>query len=104
MCLLKVCQYVCLISCVHTRLCLFVTVCVHTVGLVLGPAIGFVVSGLFLSEWVSMDSPPHNLVETDLAWVGAWCVCECVCVRVCILVCLLRVRVCLLMCVCPCMC
>jgi hypothetical protein len=46
---------------------------VGAVGLVIGPAIGFILTGMLLSVWVNVgESPPEGLKETNAAWIGAW--------------------------------
>lgn len=38
----------------------------------MGPAIGFIATGLLLSVWVDLGSPPDGLTDKDPAFVGAW--------------------------------
>lgn len=39
----------------------------------IGPAIGFIVTGMMLSIWVNVgEAPPAGLTETNPAWIGAW--------------------------------
>ena len=44
----------------------------HAVGIILGPAVAFIGSGLLLSMWVDLGDAPNGLTDTDTAWVGAW--------------------------------
>jgi hypothetical protein len=37
-----------------------------------GPAIGFVLGGIFLSQWVDPGQQPDGVTPTHPAWVGAW--------------------------------
>lgn len=38
----------------------------------LGPALGFIVGGLFLDEWVDPGNEPKGLTPEDPEWVGNW--------------------------------
>ncbi len=38
----------------------------------LGPAVGFLLGGTFLTLWVDPGSTPEGLTDSDQNWVGAW--------------------------------
>ncbi|EDV28794.1 uncharacterized protein TRIADDRAFT_19404 [Trichoplax adhaerens] len=38
----------------------------------IGPAIGFLLGGIFLNLWVDWPNPSQGIVPTDPRWVGAW--------------------------------
>lgn len=43
------------------------------VGTIVGPAVGFVLTGAVLSTvWINLGSPPAGLTESSKAWLGAW--------------------------------
>ena len=44
----------------------------RSVGAIVGPALGFIGSGLLLDLWVDLGEAPNGLEATDTAWVGAW--------------------------------
>lgn len=45
---------------------------VCAVGFVLGPAIGFLLTGMLLSAWINLGTAPYGLKVGDAAWAGAW--------------------------------
>ena len=39
---------------------------------IVGSAVGFVLTGVLLSLWIDLGSPPPGLTDTDPAFIGAW--------------------------------